>query len=294
MQTLFHNADPVAQPPVRSELDVAVQALLAEVGRRVILPRFCNLLDHEVTEKSRGELVTVVDREAEQLLHEGLERLDPGSRAIGEEACSLNPALVESMTDGRVWVIDPLDGTANFAAGRAPFGIIVALLIDGETEAGWLYDPVADRCCHAWRGEGAFVGGQRWRATRSGDRPVAALATQFMTAEWRERLHAKAAETFDLVPIPRAAAEHYPRVALGENDLAVFQRTLPWDHAAGALFLIEAGGYVSRWNGSPYRVGDDGIGLIAAVDRTTWMQARNSLGPMLGEIGDTALLAQEL
>ena len=279
---------------VASGLDRAVQALLADVGQRVIMPRFRNLLAHEVTEKSRGELVTVVDQEAEELLHHGLERLDPGSFAIGEEACASQPALVDRLTSGRAWVIDPLDGTANFAAGRGPFGIIVALLVDGVTEAGWLYDPVAGRCCHAWRGEGAFVDGRRLRTAPSGRRPVAALATQFLSSDSRERLHAEAAQAFELVPIPRSAAEHYPRLALGQNDLAVFQRTLPWDHAAGALLLMEAGGYVTRWNGSPYRIGDDGVGLIAAADQETWARAIDVLGPTLSGIGRADLVAQSL
>lgn len=277
-----------------ASLDQSVQALLGDVGQRVIMPRFRNLLDHEVTEKSRGELVTVVDQEAEQRLQQGLERLDPGSRAIGEEACAATPMLMDQMTSGRIWVIDPLDGTANFAAGRQPFGIIIALLIDGQVEAGWLYDPITGRCCHARRGMGAFVNGRQLRTKVSARRPVAALAAQFMTVERRERLLVEATQAFDLVPIPRAAAEHYPRIALGENDLAVFQRTLPWDHAAGTLFLTEAGGHVSCWDGSPYRIDGDAVGLIVAANHDVWAKAMDVLGPTLRDIGDVDLVAQDL
>lgn len=279
---------------VGSALDRAVIALLVTVGRQVVMPRFRNLLAHEVSEKSVGELVTIVDQAAEQMLHEGLERLDPGSRAIGEEACSLDPGLLDRMSTGRVWVIDPLDGTANFAGGRQPFGIIVALLIDGETQAGWIHDPVSGRVCHAWRGEGAHVDGRR-RRTMSSRRshPIAALATQFMPQKARTDLRDLAAQAFDLVPIPRSAAAHYPMLMLGENDFAVFQRTLPWDHAAGVLLLAEAGGHATCWDGSPYRIDDGSIGLIVAVDRATWALGMELLGPTLSEVGLAGLVGSD-
>ncbi len=60
-----------------------------------------------------------------------------------------------------------------------------------------------------------------------------------------------------MADIPRCAAEQYPRIVLGVNDLAVFERTLPWDHAPGSLFVNEAGGKVARPDGSPYVIGAD-------------------------------------
>jgi len=77
---------------------------------------------------------------------------------------------------------------------------------------------------------------------------------------------------FQTVPIPRCAAEQYPRIVLGANDVTLYERTLPWDHAAGVLFLTEAGGRVSRFDGSPYQVGDDRRGLIAAATPALWEQ----------------------
>ena len=73
-----------------------------------------------------------------------------------------------------------------------------------------------------------------------------------------------------MVDIPRCAAEQYPRLALGVNDLSVFERTLAWDHAAGVLFLNEAGGKAAREDGSPYRVDDHRRGLIAAASPALW------------------------
>ena len=87
----------------------------------------------------------------------------------------------------------------------------------------------------------------------------------------RERIRAHIAPYYRLVDIPRCAAEQYPRLALGQNDLSVFQRTLPWDHAAGALWLNEAGGKAARPDGSAFRADDHTRpGLIGAATPQLW------------------------
>ena len=260
------------------KLDHAVAELLRDVGRSVVFTRFRKLAAGEVHEKTPGEIVTAVDHEAEEILTERLAALLPESRVIGEEACEDDPSLIEGLDRGIVWLVDPLDGTANFAAGKPPFGLIIALAEDGVTKRGWLYDPLTDRLCHAALGEGAFIDGRRLRSAAPGaSRAVATLATQFMPANMAETVRGNAALHFDLKPIPRCAAAHYPMLCEGETHVAMFQRTLPWDHAAGALLLTEAGGYISRWDGSPYRFYDDGFGIVAASDETTWMRAMTAL-----------------
>jgi fructose-1,6-bisphosphatase/inositol monophosphatase family enzyme len=248
--------------------------LMRRVAAEVVMPRFRALAEHEIIEKTPGDLVTVADRESEVRLTEGLHALDPAARVIGEEAVSADASLLEGIGEGRVWIVDPIDGTHNFAAGQAPFGLMIALVIDGDAEAAWLLDPITGRVCHASRGGGAFVNGERVAARETGaDRPIASLATLFMTVEERERVTALAAPHFELVPIPRCAAEQYPRLCLGVNDVSVFRRTLPWDHAPGALFLNEAGGRAARWDGTPYRVGDGMTGMLAASSPKMWERA---------------------
>lgn len=276
---------PVVSPPLPSPvLSDRVPALLRHVAATTIMPYFRMLASDDITEKSPGEVVTRADREAELRLYDGLDALGLGARIVGEEAAAESPGLLRGIGAGQVWLIDPLDGTANFAAGREPFGLMVALVEDGIPVAGWLFDPVSGRMCEAVRGGGARCDGAVVRARATGrKRPVAALATQFMSAELRAHIHARAARRLDLVPIPRCAAEHYPRLCLGQNDVALFQRTLPWDHAAGMLFLAEAGGHATRWDGSPYRVGDGKAGLLAASDRRLWALAADTLlGAELG------------
>jgi len=243
----------------------AVSALIRAVAEAVVLPRFRNLAAHEVLEKTPGELVTIADREAEARLSEGLAAIDGDAVIVGEEACAADPALMDQASAARAWIIDPIDGTGNFAAGQSPFGIMIALAEAGVVQAGWIYDPVLQRMCHAALGAGAFVDGVRIHAGRSeGGRPLASVSKVGQSEAEHAARMARFAQDFELWAMPRCAAENYPRLALGQNDVAVFPRTLVWDHAPGALFLNEAGGYVAHWDGTPYRVDGKGVGLIAA------------------------------
>jgi len=128
------------------------------------------------------------------------------------------------------------------------------------------------RFCHALRGKGAWVDGQRIlaRETRE-DPPVAANSLIYMSAAKRVAVQAQIAPHYTLVDIPRCAAEQYPRLVLGQNDVAIFERTFPWDHAAGVLFVNEAGGKAARPDGSPYRVSEHARpGLVGASSARLW------------------------
>jgi len=255
-----------------------VSTLMRDVAADVVMPRFRLLAPEEIDEKSPGEIVTIVDRESERRLHDGLAALGLGARIVGEEAAEADPDLLEGVDRGLVWLIDPLDGTANFAEGRAPFGMMVALVEDGAPLAAWILDPLAGRLCHAERGKGATCDGQPVRARSATRRvPRAALGTHFLPPDRRELVHAAAANVLDVQPVPRCAAESYPRLVLGQDDVALFQRILPWDHAAGALFLTEAGGKATHWDGRPYRIGGTGQGMLAAATPDLWQAAADIL-----------------
>jgi fructose-1,6-bisphosphatase/inositol monophosphatase family enzyme len=109
-------------------------------------------------------------------------------------------------------------------------------------------------------------------------RPVAAISTVFMDQKQRNAMSAKAGKQYEIVDIPRCAAEQYPRIVLGQNHVSIFERTLPWDHAAGILFLNEAGGMAARWDGTAYRPADTGTGLLAASTQKLWEDAARRLG----------------
>jgi fructose-1,6-bisphosphatase/inositol monophosphatase family enzyme len=236
-------------------LDTAIAALVRKVADDVIVPRYRQLAAHEIVSKAADDVVTIADREAEAMLAEALARLMPEAAIVGEEAAHADPSIMDRLGDSLCWIIDPLDGTNNFAAGKPPFGILLALAEKGETVAGWIYDALTGRFCAAHKGRGATVNGETVQARATGQEPpVAAISLVFADKSRREALLKHIAPHYSLVDIPRCAAEQYPRLILGTNDLSVFERTLAWDHAAGVLFVNEAGGKAARFDGSPYRV----------------------------------------
>ncbi len=253
-------------------LTAGVLAVIQDAATRAILPRYQQLAEGEIITKSPGELVTVADREAEVLLFEGLAKLLPEAALVGEEACEADPTLLDRLGDTLCWIVDPIDGTHNFAQGNPPFGVMVALAEAGETIAGWIYDPLTGRLCHAHRGAGAFVGDERIAAKVTGhDQPVAAISLVFMDPAKRASMKDLIAPHYSLVDIPRCAAEQYPRLVLGTNDVSIFERTLAWDHAAGVLFVNEAGGRAARPDGRAYRVDEAHLpGLIGAASLRLW------------------------
>lgn len=258
-----------------SILDREILALMREVTEKAIMPRYQNLKHDEVEDKAAdGEArdpVTIADHEAEQLLSEGLAKLEPGCEIVGEEGAHGDEAVLRHLT-GPCWIVDPIDGTRNFASGQPPFGILIARADGGEASSGWLFDCISGRFCAAHRGNGAFVDGERITARGTGeDPPVAAISLLFMDEEKRKEVSRHVAPQYRLTDIPYCAAEQYPRIGLGVNDVSIFERTLPWDHAAGALWLNEAGGKAARLDGSPYRVDDwQRKGLVAASSPELW------------------------
>ena len=258
-----------------------VESLMREAAERAILPRFRMLAAHEIEEKSPGELVTAADRESEAILTEGLAGLLAEARVVGEEACAIDPGLVEGLDRGLVWLVDPLDGTANFAAGEEDFAIMVALLRDGVAIAGWLLDPTSGRLARAERGAGAWIDSERLcTPSRPAGSKLRGAIGRFMPPAMQEEVTRRVEAGATLLPGLKCAGAEYPLIALGERDFAFYWRTLAWDHAPGALFLEEAGGKATRPDGSAYLAGSTGSGLIAASTPETWTEARRLL---LGE-----------
>jgi fructose-1,6-bisphosphatase/inositol monophosphatase family enzyme len=256
-----------------TSLHEAVRTVIVEAAERAIMPRFGRLTAGDIREKAADDLVTIADQESEHILAEGLARILPEAAIVGEEAAAADVAVLNLLGQSLSWIVDPLDGTGNFAAGEGPFGVLVALADGPDPIGGWIYDPRTRRFCSAFRGEGAFIDGRQVRSAGSGSQPpIAAISSLFVDSSRRARVHQGMKGVFETVPIPRCAAEQYPRIVLGVNDVTLYERTLPWDHAAGALFLTEAGGRVSRFDGAPYVVGDDRRGLIAAATPSLWEQ----------------------
>jgi fructose-1,6-bisphosphatase/inositol monophosphatase family enzyme len=260
-----------------------VDELIREVAGTIVLPRFRRLDSDEVEQKAPGDLVTVVDRESERALTTGLTRILPGSSVVGEEAVAADPDVVGRVgDDGAVWVVDPLDGTNNFAAGKTPFTIMVALLRDGSPAASWILNVVTDRMATAEFGSGAYIEDDRIKTRTDWPRPEAmrgTLARHYFPDDLRRQVNAHAGAFASVTNGHHCAGYEYPSVAIDEQQFAMFWRILPWDHIPGALFLTEAGGVVRHIDGDPYRPADSERGLLIAPNDDVWHTVRDTLFP---------------
>ena len=258
-----------------------VLALMQQAAEVAIMPRFRNLQTSDIEEKSPGEVVTGADREAELIISQVLQKLRPDAVFVGEEATAANPGLLKAVSQQEtVSLVDPLDGTANFVAGHEDFAVMVALVEQGQTTAAWIWHPVAAQSWVARRGEGVEHNGKpiEPRLAATANRPLrGSIHSRFFDAAHKEHVAQAGPEFAEVIPGRNCSGVEYPEVARGNHDFSVFRRTLPWDHAPGALILQESGGVARRWNGSDYRPGDDGEGLIVAADPTTWQRVADAL-----------------
>ncbi|WP_433127427.1 inositol monophosphatase family protein [Micromonospora sp. CA-240977] len=255
--------------------------LLREAADQVVLPLFRKLDDADVSEKAPGEVVTIADRRAEELLSAGLRRLRPGSKVVGEEGVADDPELLRHLRDaGDVWLVDPVDGTANFAAGRRPFALMVSLLTDGQPVAGWILDPLADTLAAGWADDGTVLNGRPVGGTipvpPRGELRGAAM-TRFLPPETRDRVRAGGRRIGELLPGQHCAGREYLDILTGEQQFTLFWRTLPWDHAPGTVLVRAAGGVARRFDGVDYHPTDDGRGLLVAVNEQVWTEVRDAL-----------------
>jgi fructose-1,6-bisphosphatase/inositol monophosphatase family enzyme len=257
-----------------------VAALIAETARELILPRFGRLEEGAVMEKAPGDLVTIADQESEIRLAERLPGLLPGSRVLGEEAYAKDSAVLDLLDgDDPVWIVDPVDGTANFVAGRPRFATIVALARKGETLMGWIHLPIENRTAWTIRGEGAWLDGQRLTLARPG--PLSTLRGGFNLAKKPVGYAAGVLRLRDAlashVHVNCAGADYIDAVS-GRIDILAYRKLFPWDHAAGTLLHAEAGGWAAVMDGTRYRPTLRQGPILVAPDEASWHAARAAMG----------------
>ncbi len=258
-----------------------VEALVRDVAATTILPRYQHLSADEIQQKGPGDLVTTADRDAEELLAAGLSGLLPGSRVVGEEAVAANPSVMSELSaPGDVWVVDPVDGTANFAAGREPFAVMVGLVRDGRAVLACILDPVSGIAATAEAGSGAYLGGRRAVAPRTA-RPAVALrgvsAVRHTPPAVRDGITAATSSVREVLGGHNCIGYEYPAIVRDEQQFAFFWRMLPWDHAPGILFVEEAGGVAWHLDGLPYQPASQRPGVLVAQNPETWHVVRTTL-----------------
>jgi myo-inositol-1(or 4)-monophosphatase len=227
-------------------VEIVLQAGVIQLARRES--------GFHIDKKGTIDLVTEVDLECERMCRTILGERFPSHDILAEE---MSRDASQPPTSAYRWVYDPLDGTTNYAHGLPIFCSSLALQIDGRTEVGAVYDPTRAELFTAERGAGAFLNGQRLQVSAAGELIDALLVTGFPYDVHKQ--------TADLVTMFGAflgraravrrlgsAALDLCYVAAGRFDGYWEQHLWPWDVAAGALIVAEAGGMVTGMDGSEF------------------------------------------
>jgi fructose-1,6-bisphosphatase/inositol monophosphatase family enzyme len=261
-----------------------------ESARSEIIPRFRTLAPQDVSSKSApDDLVTAADLAMEARLSAAISRIMPDARILGEEAAASTPEVMDRVAmPGLCVIIDPVDGTWNFASGLTTFGVILAITLNGETEFGLLYDPLMDDWIMARRGSGAWYCRPHAPAQKLSVSPATSISdmTGFLSLSLfpkaRQKAIAKGFPAFRRVLSLRCACHEYRTLASGRVSFMLTGMLKPWDHAAGALIVTEAGGVARMLDGRAYVPTLQSGAMLAASDTETWSRLRDHFAPRVG------------
>lgn len=232
-----------------NKLYLEVALSVAEQAGKLLLDNFCG--KRKIDYKGRINLVTEMDTESEKLIVDSLKKEFPGHGILAEEGSRTD-------SDSRyLWLIDPLDGTTNYAHGFGFFAVSIALQEkDRGIVAGVVYAPYINECYTALKGGGAYLNGNPVRVSGTDNLEKSLVATGFPydvkeshdNIEYFNRfvIHAQA------VRRPGSAAIDLCSVAAGKFDGFWELKLNPWDTAAGSLILEEAGGMITDLNGNEF------------------------------------------
>jgi myo-inositol-1(or 4)-monophosphatase len=273
--SMFHLERSMSESDSRSLAeDIALATRAARAGATVLLHYFKSA---ELTsrEKAALDVVTVADIESQEAIVSVLRTACPHDAVVAEESSSSVATIPCSHQKvpyrhqpGRVWYIDPLDGTFNFTRGLPYWCISIGLVRDGVAEAGVVFDPLRDEMFTGWRGGGAWVNGKAIQASKIIDpRHAAVQITIDYAPDTRARsLHDTSAIAPHVMRVRNlgALALSLAYVAAGRLDAVVQRVAHAWDYAAGILLVQESGAVASNLDGSPFDLfGEDA--LVAAT-----------------------------
>ena len=234
-------------------LNFAIQT--ARDAGRLLAERFGRAL--QITNKSELDLVTESDLASERLIIERIKTYHPRHAILAEESGASGPADRVGQDEWR-WIIDPLDGTTNYAHGYPCFCVSIGLEHKGRMEIGVVYDPMRDEVFSAERGDGASLNGRRIRVSPVTSLAGALLCTGFPYDVRGRSEFARHFANFIMnaqgVRRDGAAALDLAYVACGRFDGFWEEGLKPWDVAAGILLIEEAGGRVSKYDGGSVSV----------------------------------------
>ena len=234
-----------------SPRNVAIDA--ARDAGRILRDRYGNV--QQIKYKGEVDIVTDVDEASERLIVDRIHQYFPDHQILGEESGSSRSPDTGS---NHRWIIDPLDGTTNFAHGYPFFCVSIGLEVAGEMQLGAVYAPVFDELFVAERGVGAFLNGRRISVSKTDSLIRSLMATGFNYDRElaRENLQHWERLTVRTQALRRdgSSALNLCFVAAGRFDAYWEIGLKPWDLAAGSLMVREAGGQVTNFAGEPHQM----------------------------------------
>jgi fructose-1,6-bisphosphatase/inositol monophosphatase family enzyme len=260
-------------------------AILRDAARAEALPRFRRLDTGMVQVKTEAiDLVTEADIATEEVIKARVAQWMPEALFVGEESVAADPALLPRLaTADLAIVVDPIDGTANYAAGLPLFACMAAVVSKGETIAGIIYDPMGDDWVMAEKGSGAWLrrpNGEAVRLQVAAPLPLAEMvgmaSVAYMPRESRPTV-LQNTDKLRLLSNFRCAGHEYRTLASGHGQFLCYNKLMPWDHLAGTLIAQEAGAYAARLDGHPYLPSHVDGGLLVAVDKPSWDELRREV-----------------
>jgi fructose-1,6-bisphosphatase/inositol monophosphatase family enzyme len=278
-----------------STIDIsAVDQIIREVAVEQIMPRFQKLAEGDVQMKGVNDPVTIADQESERHLTMRFTDYLPGSVVVGEEGVSKDKSVMEHLgRDTPLWIIDPIDGTRNFVAGKPEFAVMVALVYAKKTVAAWIHDPNSRDTIMAEQGSGVWLRGKK--LSLAAKNPRAGDLIGLVGARVKKLIGDASVMPQGLglpkVEIGSCAGFDYPRLFTGEVTFAnaqssragflFYRHTNAWDHAPGYFLHQEGGGYGANWAGKPYDPRDFFGGLLFAANQEEWMRLHKAFEPLM-------------
>ena len=275
--------------------------LVRRAAKAEILPRVRALDPSEVSEKtSKLDLVTAADEAAEAMITRGLQMAFPSAVIVGEEAASRDPRILDALGDAELgFLIDPVDGTWNFAHGLSLFGTMVAATRFGKPVYGMIYDPLNDDVVVAdedslttWTGPR----GRRRTLSTADAKPLSEMVGYIHMKLMPAEVQPLVAALYPKIGRPdalRCSAHEYRLLAEGHCDFVLSCKMTPWDHAAGVLLCQKAGGHVGFLDGREYSAAEKEGYLLCAGSEATWKTVADELGFLLGPKPESETLSDE-
>ncbi len=228
---------------------LAVGQQAAQAAGKILLQYFGKAV---VSQKSSQNLVTEADWASEKAVIDIIQNTFPEHRFLQEEGASTAQGH-----EDHVWVIDPLDATNNYAHGIPHFSVSIAYVTQGQTQVGIVWDPLREELYHTIRGQGAYLNQDRLAVSQRNTLPESILATGFfydrgqLMERTLESIHALFKKNIRGIRRTGGAALDLCWVAAGRFEGFFEYQLAPWDYAAGALLVTEAGGHCTDRYGQP-------------------------------------------